>query len=316
MTYSCKIAVVGAGYMANEHLKAFQSISGVQISGIFSRSYDRAFDLAHKWGIKQVCHSIDELYHKTQADLVIVAVSELAVRLVLRECFAYPWTCLIEKPVGYNLTEAEEIAQSANELGTTAFVALNRRHYSSTLAMLNDLANNEGPRLIQIQDQEDTIAAIRSGKPEKVVANWMYANSIHLIDYLCLLGRGQVNDLHHLISWTPQQPQYVAAKIQFDSGDVGLYQGVWNAPGPWAVSVTTPSKRWEMRPLEKGFFQLYGSRQLEPVEIDSWDRQFKPGLRRQAELSIRAACGESIPELPTLEDALASMRLVKAIYGT
>ncbi|WP_219995543.1 hypothetical protein [Cylindrospermopsis raciborskii] len=70
-----------------------------------------------------------------------------------------------------------------------------------------------------------------------------------------------------------------------------------------------------MRPLEKGFYQLYGSRQLEPVQIDSWDQQFKPGLRRQAELAIRAASGESVPELPTVEEALASMRLVQAIYG-
>ncbi|MCT7995221.1 Gfo/Idh/MocA family protein [Laspinema olomoucense] len=315
MTYPCKVAIVGAGYMADEHIKAFRDIPGVELSGIFSRTYERAGNLAKKWSIQKVCRSIDELYNNTRADLVIVTVPELATKSVVQQCFGYSWTCLIEKPVGYNLTEAEAITQSAQISGAKAFVALNRRHYSSTLAMLNDLAKNSEPRLIQIQDQQDAISALKAGQPEEVVANWMYANSIHLIDYLSILGRGKVTEIQSLIPWTPQDPRYVATKIQFDSGDIGFYQGVWNAPGPWAVSVTTPSKRWEMRPLEKGFYQPYGSRQLEPVEIDSWDQQFKAGLRRQAQLAIRAASGESIPELPTLEDALASMRLVQAIYG-
>jgi predicted dehydrogenase len=69
-----------------------------------------------------------------------------------------------------------------------------------------------------------------------------------------------------------------------------------------------------MRPMEQAAFQMYGSRKLEPVVPHEWDQQFKPGLRRQAELAVRAAKGEAVPELPTLEDALISMRLAQAIY--
>ncbi|WP_219995545.1 Gfo/Idh/MocA family protein [Cylindrospermopsis raciborskii] len=187
MTYPCKVAIVGAGYMADEHIKAFRDIPGVELSGIFSRTYERAMNLAQKWSIPKICCSIDELYKNTRADLVIVAVPELATKSVVQECFRYSWVCLVEKPVGYNLFEAEAISQLAKILGVKAFVALNRRHYSSTLGMLNDLAKNLGPRLIQIQDQQDAIAALKAGQPEEVVANWMYANSIHLIDYLSIL---------------------------------------------------------------------------------------------------------------------------------
>ena len=168
--------------------------------------------------------------------------------------------------------------------------------------------------LIKVQDQEDARAALQAGQPRLVVDNWMYANSIHVIDYFSLLGRGAVMEVAPVIGWDPRHPRYVAARISFDSGDVGLYEAIWDAPGPWAVSVNTPDKRWEMRPLEKASFQLAGTRVLTPVEDDAWDSQYKPGLRRQAELAVLAASGQQT-ELPTLQDALASMRLTQAIYS-
>jgi predicted dehydrogenase len=66
--------------------------------------------------------------------------------------------------------------------------------------------------------------------------------------------------------------------------------------------------------LEQAAFQLIGQRKLEPVLSHEWDQQFKPGLRRQAELAVLAASGEEVPDLPTLKDALKSMRLAQAIY--
>jgi predicted dehydrogenase len=168
--------------------------------------------------------------------------------------------------------------------------------------------------LIKVQDQEDPVTALQSGQPTLVIENWMYANSIHLIDYFRLLGRGRIVDVAPTIRWDPARPRYVAARITFDSGDIGLYEAIWEGPGPWAVSVNTPGKRWEMRPLERASYQLAGKRVLEPAEDHPWDTQFKPGLRRQAELAVRAASGRQT-ELPTLQDALESMRLTQAIYA-
>ncbi len=82
------------------------------------------------------------------------------------------------------------------------------------------------------------------------------------------------------------------AKIAFDSGDVGLYEGIWNGPGPWACTVTTPRRRWEMRPLEKAVFQNAGERKLNPVEPHAWDGAFKPGSRLQAERVVAAVRGK------------------------
>ncbi|RHX90873.1 Gfo/Idh/MocA family protein [Leptospira stimsonii] len=310
----CKVAFVGAGYMATEHIKAFRDISGVELCGIYSRTKSRADILAKEFGIPKVVDSVASLYKETNADIVVVSVPELSAKSVILECFQFPWLSLIEKPVGYNYGEANAIVKVAHELKREAYVALNRRHYSSTYNTLQELNRIDEPRFIHVQDQEDLIAAKNFGQPDLVLENWMYANSIHLIDYFSIFGRGRIIQIDPLFHWDKDNPTFVAAKILFDSGDLGIYQAVWNAPGPWAVSVTTHSKRFELRPLEQASIQLNGQRTLESIPIHEWDVQFKPGLRRQAEMVVKAFKNQE-HSLPSLVDALESMRVVHEIYG-
>lgn len=309
----CKVGFIGAGNMAKQHLRSFADISNVKLSGIISRTRSKAELLASEFKMEGAYDSIGELFHNTKADLVVISVPELNVREVCLEAFKYPWTCLIEKPAGYNFEDAEIIYTAALTSNTKAFVALNRRLYSSTLSVLKELSTSNQTRLIHIFDQEDTKAALSGGQPPLVVENWMYANAIHLIDYFSILGRGKVTSVEPIIKWNPLDPEFVMAKIMYDSGDIGIYEAVWNAPGPWSVTVTTQEKRWELRPMEQAFFQIHGSRTLQPFEIHPWDKQFKPGLRLQAQEAIKAALNQQ-HQLPSLFDALHSMKLVKQIY--
>lgn len=315
MSGTVKVAIVGAGNMAREHARAFHGLPGAELCAIFSRTAERATALAREFRISQVCASLEELFERTRADLVVVTVRELSMNDVARRCFAYPWTVLLEKPAGYDLADAEEILGNARRTGALGrtFVALNRRSYQSTL-QAKALLPDSGPRFIKVQDQQDQQAARESGQPEAVVHNWMFANSIHTIDYLRVFGRGEVTDVTCAAPWDAARPGVVLAKIGYSSGDIGFYEGVWNGPAPWAVTVSTPEVRVEMRPLESLSVQRRGERKLAPVELDAVDAQFKPGLRRQAEQALQAARGETA-SLPKLEDALASMRLCARIFG-
>lgn len=309
-----KIAFIGAGLMSEQHIRAFADVPDTKFSGIYSRTQARAEALAKKYRIPKVYDSVDALYAGTQADLVIIAVSELSVNVVCKAVFKYPWNALIEKPVGYNLEDALDIATDAEAKGRFAYVALNRRHYSSTRAVLQQINECEGQRLVNVFDQENPLVAMDAGRPRPVVENWMYANSIHVVDYLRICCRGSVSAIEHILRWNPIEPRFVAAKIEFSSGDIGIYQAVWNAPGPWSVAVNTQAKRWEMRPLEQAYSQSYKSRETNPIEVHPWDKIFKPGLRRQAEEAIRAVRGEA-NDLPSLEDGIETMKLVNLIYA-
>lgn len=309
----CKIALIGAGVMAEEHLRAFGDIPGVEISGIHSRTRQKAETLAARYGIAHVCNAISELYDRTGAHLVVNTASVESLKTTTLACLEHPWTILMEKPVGCDLREAREIHAAGRHRAGQVLVGLNRRFMSSARAVLADLQTQSGTRLIHIQDQEDTEAAIRDGFAPVVVKNWMHANAIHLIDFLTILGRGEIRNITPIYPYRPGKSHVVVAHIEYTSGDMGIYQGLWNAPGPWAISISTPEKRWEMRPIEQATYQLRGERRQQVVEQHPFDHRFKPGIRLQAEMAIAAA--RNLPnEAPTLDSAMKTMQLIEAIF--
>lgn len=310
----CKVAFIGAGYMSSEHAKAFGSITGVQLAGIYSRTRAQAEGLKKSMQIQRVCDSVHQLYEETRADLVVVSVPELATYDVCMDAFRFPWTILVEKPVGFDLRNALDIYDLALKADAKVFVALNRRQYQSTKTVLQDLNSHEtGVRLVEVFDQEDMVSALSAGQPEVVVKNWMYANSIHIIDYLNIYCRGKIVDIENIIRWNPADPFIVSAKVTYDSGDIGLYRGIWNAPAPWSVSVTTKDRRWELRPLETGYIQDYGSRAAIKLPDSEVDLAYKPGLKVQAEEAIIAARGQE-SNLCTLSESIELMKLIAKIY--
>lgn len=312
-TREIKVAVIGAGFMATEHMKAFNGLPNVKIVGIHSRSPDRAAKLAETYGTR-VYSSMALLHAEAQADLVVVTVPELSMTAIAEECFAFPWTVLLEKPAGYDMVQATRIRDAAKNR-RDVYVALNRRAYSSTRQALAALASHSSQRFIRVLDQQDQRAAREiHGQPEIVAKNFMFANSIHVIDYLRVFGRGEITSVTPIVPWNPKKPGLVLAQVQFSSGDVGLYEGIWDGPGPWAVSINTAEQFVEMRPLEQVSIQLRGTRKVTRPGIDSDDSAYKAGLRYQAQQAVRAARGQPA-ELATLSDSWQSMKLVASIFG-
>jgi predicted dehydrogenase len=308
-----RVAMIGGGGMTREHIRAFQNVPDVTVAGIWNRTRQKAEDLAKEFAIPVVASSVDDLYAQTKADLAVLAVYEPAINPVAKQAMQHPWTILMEKPVGLDLADAEDIAVAAQARKAKVFVGLNRRTLSSTQAVLADLADDPGPRFIHVQDQQSLEVARQIGHVPEVVTNWMYANSIHLVDYIPALGRGGISEVTPVIRWNPDSPGIVVAKVAFDSGDVALYEAIWNGPGPWACTVTTPRRRWELRPLEKAVFQNAGERKQNPVELHAWDNEFKPGFRLQAERVVAAIRGNG--SATGLDEAVSTMRLVRDIYA-
>lgn len=303
------IAFIGAGGMAREHARAFASLPGTRLVGIHSRTRARAEALAAETGIEAVHDRIEDM----RADLVVIAVPESSVRAVASHAFKQPWAVFMEKPPGKDLDEALYFEALAKELGRSVHVALNRRFYYGTEAILGDINTRGEPRFVRVEDQQSLDTARALGYTEEIVQRWMYANSIHLVDYLRCLCRGTVKEIIPIKTWNPKLPGHVIAAVEFESGDIGLYEGIWNGPGPWTVTVNTPVRRWELRPLEQAKFINAGERALIELPVTDADKNFKPGFRRQAEEVLKALRGEP-NRAPTLASAIETMRMISTIF--
>lgn len=314
MKTKIKVSFIGAGPTSEEHIKVFSTLNQISLTGIMSRTSSKAKTLAEKYNLR-VFDSIESLFDGTKSDLVVITVPILQTYPVCMEAFNYPWKLLIEKPVGYNFEQSKSIAEAAKSLGRKAFVALNRRQYSSTKKVLEMLENDSTRRVINVYDQEDTISAAKLGHSDLVIENWMYANSIHLIDFFKIFGRGEIESVTPVVDFDKdiKKNNFVAKKISFSSGDIGLYQCYWNMPAPWSVTLTTSKNRWEMKPLENVSVQHYPSRVVNPIQTNKYDIEFKPGFYNQAIEAIKASKDED-HNLQNLEDSLDTMKLIQQLY--
>jgi predicted dehydrogenase len=220
---------------------------------------------------------------------------------------------LLEKPPGHDPATARSLLAMAAAGKADVRVALNRRFYESTTELSSELEESGETRFIQVLDQESPLEARACGHGELVLRNWMYANAIHMVDFLPIFGRGEITDVHVASRWIPDRPCCVVAHVGFSSGDHGSYHGVWEGPGPWAVAVNTVGARYEMRPVEQLTRQVAGSRRAEPVELPGGENGLKPGLLAQARAAVSLARGAETA-LPTLTTAIRTMELIERIY--
>jgi predicted dehydrogenase len=222
---------------------------------------------------------------------------------------------LLEKPAGYDLADARDIADAAKNHPAPVMVGLNRRFYSSMLAVQNDLNTRpQESRFLHVQDQQSYAEARHHKHPEAVVEKFMYANSIHLIDMVRALGRGKVSRVQPIRPWRGDQTDVMLAYVEFDSGDSALYEGIWRGPGPWAFTVSTPSRRWTLQPLEQACYQNAGERTRHMLETAESDLICKPGFLLQAEAVVARIRGEA-NTITALQDSLETMELIHQLFG-
>ncbi|HNQ77843.1 MAG TPA: Gfo/Idh/MocA family oxidoreductase [Acidobacteriota bacterium] len=308
-----KVAVIGAGNIAREHIRAFSDISGVAVSGIFSRTRSKAENLAAEMGIAKVCGSIEELKAVSQAQIVVSAVDVISMPKVIMECLDHDWLLFVEKPPSLYLEEASVIREAAIAKGKDIRIAMNRSFYSTTRMVLSEIGRVDGRRIIMVEDQQDPEMFVKLGRPAEIADRLMYGNSIHLVDYFRIFARGVVANVNAKQENIGSRPEMVHARIEYDTGDLGIYNAFWNQPGPWSVTVHVPDVRFEMRPLEECRRQERGKKP-EQMEADLWDRNFKPGFRAQAEEMVKVV-REGKGNVPVIDDAIKTMKLIRDIYG-
>lgn len=308
-----RIGLIGSGYMASEYLKASVAVENIQIVSIYSRNNDTATLLASKFKISKIAKSVED-FENLGLDFLIVCVPELATTDIISSFSKLKLPLLVEKPVGLTFADAIAIEKTATTLGLPIFVALNRRFYNSSLRVFKEMSLSAGRRFVRVNDQENTIAAIAAGQPEQVVNNWMFANSIHIIDFISIVCRGEPLITYKHIVPLDKDAYIIHASIQFSSGDEALYTCYWNSPAGWSVDINTATTAWQLSPLEIARTRSLDERKYNDFGSDEFDLTFKPGLVRMLVELEKCSNGKS-HNLPTISDANRTMRLIDLIYS-
>lgn len=308
-----RVAIVGSGNMANAWAKAVDRHSSFDLVGVLSRNASRAAGFAQRFHAPIVAQSVSELHEKSQADVVIVAISETKLWEIFLDLTSHPWVRILEKPAGIDYEEARLMAEASLKLDDATYVALNRRFYSSTMELVNQLEDENGRRIIQIADQHDTELAGASGKDVQVIRNWMYANAIHTVDLFRVLGRGSWAVKDCIKTDVSSSAFVIRAFLESSEGDWGTYTSVWNLGGKWSVTCHGSQYVWEMSPLEDLRRTSRQGRQTTTFERSEGDVILKPGLWQMLN-ELESSLSGARTRLTTLAEGLDSVRLIRDLY--
>ena len=142
----------------------------------------------------------------------------------------------------------------------------------------------------------------------------MFANSTHLIDYANIFCRGKINDFKKKTFFLNKKSRILTFLARYDSGDVFLYNALWNMPGPWRVSVTNEKKSYNLEPLETLKIKNFNTRNYEKINIKSCEKKkIKPGLYNQTVELIKFVFNKK-NNLCSLEESHKVMSLTNKIY--
>ena len=304
-----KILLVGSGNIAKQHHKAFSSFPQFKFVGAVARNKKKLSNFANELKIPFFSNNLEKAHIKTNPDLVIVAVSILNTYKICLKLSKFKSILFVEKPLGYNYLETKKLVNLFNKENKKAFVALNRRHYETTRMIQKTILKNKNKRTIIINDQENLLDQKKNNFPQKVINNFMYANSIHLIDYFNIFCRGKLKKIKTFNSFN-KKPYFVQSILNFSSGDRGIYSAIYNNQSPWYVSVFVGKKIYILKPLEK----LTSNFKLTKKSINfSDDKNFKPGFRLQAK-EVLNFFKKSSYNLSDYREYFKSVELINKIY--
>lgn len=314
-----KIAVIGAGNIAQKHLPVLKDLPGVEVSALVDRNPQALQEAGERFGIGRRLESYGPLLAEDRPDAAFVLVSVLAVADVAADCLGAGIPTFLEKPPGIHTCQTQQLAELARENRILAMVGVNRRFYSNVLRG-RELLLEAGPiQTVSLEAHED-VERIRMGTkfPPEVLRRWSVANGIHALDMLRFFGGNVARVTAVQRTFDGPMPDACAAIIEFENGALGRAAMDWTGPGGHRFEVRGPAVTLTSN---RGYSQLTLERRgKEPVllEFDELDRKYKPGFFRQDSTFVECVrTGTALP-FPAcdLDDAVRTVQMIDAIAGT
>jgi predicted dehydrogenase len=152
-----RIAIVGCGKVADQHVQAIQRISDCVIVGLCDRELLMAKQLGERTGVKACFFDVQEMLRTARPDIVHITTPPQSHFSLARQCLESGSHVYLEKPFTITANEAESLIDFAESCGLKLTVGHN---YLFTLEML------EMRRLIK--------DGFLRGRPIHLESHWSY----------------------------------------------------------------------------------------------------------------------------------------------
>lgn len=137
-----RVAFVGAGQVANIHLRALTQTDAVEVAGIFDQDQGRAGERARAYGVRRIYTSWDELLNDGLVQCVgVLLPHDLHARYTLDALQAGKHV-VCEKPLGQTLAEIDAMLRAAGDAGRL-LLPVHNRAYSLEVERLHRIVDSD-----------------------------------------------------------------------------------------------------------------------------------------------------------------------------
>jgi len=278
------VLLIGAGKMAVEYARVLTALRHPFV--VVGRSADSTQQFTAKTGAAASKGGLKSWLpgrHVIPAyAIAAVDVEQLAgvVELLLRQGVK---KILVEKPGGLHAGEICRLSSLAAREEADVFVAYNRRFYASVKRARELIDVDGGVRSFSLEFTELSKQVEALELSSVLKANWLLANSTHVIDLAFHLG-GTPTRLSCFsagsTSWHPAAAIFAGAGTTLE-GALFTYRADWGSLGRWSIEILTSKRRLFLCPLEELQEQIKPLGEKRKLNFDDrLDRDFKPGLYR------------------------------------
>jgi predicted dehydrogenase len=277
-----KVAVIGAGKMATNHLDVFKSFKQINLVSLYSKRIENATKVAKKYSIPKATSNLEEIFNE-KIHGVLICVTAKAMFSIIKKVIKYKIPLLLEKPVGLSFQEAKELSILYKKYNTPNLIGLNRRYYS-TFQYAYKYIKKKDYRGFLIEGHECSWR-LKDLVRKDILNKWLFANSIHTINLIKFFGISRALSSKIITSNTNLDVN-ISAVLQFENKIIGTYISNWMSTERWSIKLFFKEYVIIFKPLEEAYFK-YKNSKIKKIKLSKEDTKFKPGLYLQTKNFIK-----------------------------
>jgi predicted dehydrogenase len=123
------VAIVGGGFAAASHLDALRRIAGARPLGVLTSTPQRTREAADRLGVERAYGALEDLLGDAEVDVVHTCTPNHLHHAITSAALDAGKHVLSEKPLAFDLDQAEDLAARAHAAGTVTGVCFTYRHF-------------------------------------------------------------------------------------------------------------------------------------------------------------------------------------------
>ena len=123
------VAIVGGGFAATSHLDALRRVEAATPLGILTSTADRSREAADRLGVERAYRTLEDLLGDPEVDVVHNCTPNHLHHAITSAALDAGKHVLSEKPLAFNLDQAEDLAARSQAAGMVTGVCFTYRHF-------------------------------------------------------------------------------------------------------------------------------------------------------------------------------------------